>query len=154
MKNLKFFKNSLKSIEYKEFLISLMEEKIEKNEKFLENYLINQTYKKFIIEPFKSSKTAKNGLSLISKNEEKNLKDEKNIEIIEFFKLCKLLIINESEKEEFFFSMEDENFFIKIFFEKFIKEENSLSKIKDYKIIIFYNFFLIIFFRKFSIRKD
>jgi hypothetical protein len=74
---------------------------------------------------------------LISKDEEKNLKNEKNPaqEIIRFFKLCMLLlqIPNENENEEnFYIDSNEENNFLKNFIEKFLKEKMSLSKIRNY----------------------
>jgi len=124
-------------MEAKQSNINLIAEKIEKNEKFLENYLSNESYKNLILESFKSSKIAKNGLSLISKDEENNLKKETNTEIIDFFKMSALLLQKENEEN---FQCEENNLFIKNYLEKFLPEKKSLSKF-----FIFLNFF----FRKF-----
>lgn len=101
-----------------------MKEKIKLNEKILSKYINDQEYSTLITEPLKASKTAKNGLSLFSKDEESNLiNKEQPKEINNFFKFLALLLNKDIKNEEII-----EDNFIKTFFQKVIPENMTLSK--------------------------
>lgn len=111
--------------EIKQFKIRCLKEKISLNDKILNKYIEEPEYKGLITEPLKPSKTAKNGLSLFSKDEENNLiNKEQPKEIINFFKFLALLFNKDIKEEEII-----ENNFIKTFFNFVIPENMTLSKI-------------------------
>jgi len=106
------------------FKLSCKNERIKNNEKILTKYLNDPEIGVLITEPFKPSKTAKNGLSLFSKEEENNLLNkEQPKEIINFFKFLSMLFNKEIKEEE-----NKENNYIKLFFKIVIPENMTLSK--------------------------
>lgn len=112
--------------EKKDFKISCLKEKIKLNEKILSKYINEPEYSALIMEPLKPSKTAKNGLSLFSKDEENNLVNkEQPKEISNFFKFVALLFNKEIKEEDII-----EQNYIKTFFKTIIPENMTLSKLK------------------------
>jgi len=123
-KNLKPLRNSMSEEEKNDFKISCLKEKIKLNEQILSKYINEPEYSSLIMEPLKPSKTAKNGLSLFSKDEELNLVNKQQPkEITNFFKFVALLF-NKLIKEE---DIIEDNF-IKTFFTKVIPDNMTLSK--------------------------
>jgi len=111
--------------EKNEFKITCLKEKIKLNEKILSKYISEPEYSVLITEPLQPSKTAKNGLSLFSKDEENNLiNKEQPKEIINFFKFVTLLFNKQIKEGEII-----EDNFIKTFFKKVIPENKTLSKL-------------------------
>lgn len=129
---LKPLRNSMTEEEKNEFKISCLKEKIKINEKILSKYLNEPEYSALITEPLKPSKTAKNGLSLFSKDEENNLVNkEQPKEITNFFKFVALLFNQEIKDEDII-----EDNFIKTFFKKVIPENMTLSKYHSFILIL------------------
>lgn len=105
------------------FKVSCLREKIKLNEKILSKYLNEPEYSALITEPLKPSKTAKNGLSLFSKDEENNLVNkEQPKEITNFFRFVALLFKIEIKEEDII-----EDNIIKTFFKKVIPDNMTLS---------------------------
>lgn len=127
LNTLKSLRNSFNSKEIKIFYTDFLNNEIIKNEEILENYLDNEYYKSLILEPFKSTKVAINGLSLIRKDEENFLKNETNKCIVNFFKICELLITKENEELVLMNTENENSSYIKNYLEKNIEEDSNLS---------------------------
>lgn len=95
--------------------------KIQKKQRFIIEKLGNSNLES-LAESFVVTKISKNGLSLITKNEENDLITKvQTIEIINFFKFVSLIFNNQ------YLECEKDSEYIKLFFEKFPLENSNLS---------------------------
>lgn len=127
-RNLKLLRSALSEKEQNNFKIVCLNDKIKINEKILEKYTNDPEISTLITENFKASKTAKNGLSLFSKDEEKNLKSKEQAKDIEnFFEITAMLLNKKIPENEI-----EENY-VKTFFKKIIPPNMELSNINNFK---------------------
>jgi hypothetical protein len=135
-KTIQIVKGSKILLEDKELIqkikINYLLQKIESKSKFISDKLGDSHFEK-LAEGFSASKISKNGLSLFTKNEENVLKTkEQPAEIINFFRFFSLVFDNK------FLECGNDADYIRIFFENFLQENSSLSKL--IKFIINYSF--------------
>ena len=127
-RNLKLLRNVLSEKELNNFKIVCLIDKIKINEKILEKYTNDPEISTLITDNFKASKTAKNGLSLFSKDEEKNLKSKEQTKDIEnFFEITTMLLNKKIPENEI-----EENY-VKTFFKKIVPPNMELSNINYFK---------------------